>query len=71
MISGALEALSEPIPRMRMVLDVPARPEELVTEIPATVPSSAFEASAACILSILLASTDTAEPVNDDFLAVP
>ena len=61
----------EPVPRMVIPELDPGWPEPEVTVIPATMPSRALVTLETERLEMLSPPTVPAEPVNDDFLAVP
>ena len=69
MTKGLLEALIEPIPRMRTEVPEPGcpEPEEICT--PATEPSKAFTTLLVCAPLMVSSLTVVIEPVND-FLSV-
>ena len=70
--SGALPALIEEIPRMRMVgVVVPGAPEALVSCTPATLELRALRALLTCDFSICEASTTAADPVKASLVALP
>ena len=70
--SGALLALMEPIPLMRMVAPLDAgSPDELINCTPGAVPASAVVTFVATRDSIASAPTIAADPVNELLVAVP
>jgi hypothetical protein len=69
---GALLALMEPIPLMRIVGPLEAgSPDELMTWTPGAVPAKALVTSVATRTSIASVPTIEAEPVNELLVAVP
>ena len=71
MMSGALLAKIDPIPRTRMVVGAPGVPEVLEMVTPATFPSRVFDTSEVCALDKPSLLMTAAEPVKADFLVVP
>ena len=72
MMRGALLALIEPKPRMRMADEFPVgSPLEEIICTPEVVPASALVTFVAIFFSMVSSFTIAAEPVNELLLAVP
>ena len=68
---GALDALTEPNPRIRIEEDSPGCPVAAVTWTPEAFPSNAAVTLVIARFSMDLAPTVEAAPVKDDFFCVP
>ena len=71
MYKGALEAFTDPNPRILTETSLPGWPKADETCTPEVLPSKAADTVEIALFSIDLAVTVDAEPVNDDFLEVP